>query len=163
MASRKSEKKKILVVISLALVLAVSMYFQFVRGKSGGDEVDVSSADSLVQMKVPEVHLPPLAADERSAPTMNGLSYAIRDIFSPPKRQTKPRNPSTKESQKKPVGPLQLKGTIVGGKTPIAIVNDQFVREGDYIGAYRVVMIGQREVVLDSGDARIVLEILKRE
>ncbi len=55
---------------------------------------------------------------------------------------------------------MTLKGTIVGGKRPIAIINDRFVRMGDRIGDYQVVEIDKDRVTLRSGIYEIVLEVL---
>jgi hypothetical protein len=58
---------------------------------------------------------------------------------------------------------LKLKGTIVGGGIPIAIIDDQFVRVGDGIANYKVVKIAGNRVFLTSGNYQKVLEVLNNE
>ena len=127
--------------------------------------------------KQPELHM------DDFSPTV------IRDIFSPlqltkkPKSKPKPKRQSPKVKSKpkpkkapppiptklesppepkKPPPPtimLELNGTIVGGKNPVAIINNQFLRTGEWIGGYRVVKIGKYKVLLSSGDYQKVLEV----
>ena len=61
----------------------------------------------------------------------------------------------------KPLPIFKLKGTIVGGARPMAIINDQFVRTDDVIYEYKVVSIGKTSVLLDSGKRKIELEMMK--
>ena len=49
----------------------------------------------------------------------------------------------------------KLKGTIVGGKRPIAIIDDQLYRMGDQIGEYKIILIGKNKVLLESIHDRI--------
>lgn len=94
------------------------------------------------------------------------LPASIRDIFSPlnsPPRAEKTSEEKEVERSDPPPPSFTLKGTIVGGRNPIAIIDDQFVRPGDWVGEYRVVKIGKKEVVLDSDYGQVVLEILKNE
>ncbi len=62
-----------------------------------------------------------------------------------------------------PLSSMELKGTIVGGGKPLAIINDQFVGTGDWIGEYQVIRIGKKTVLLDSGHHQIALEMVKDE
>ncbi len=86
-------------------------------------------------------------------------------IFLEPVRPTPPAQPAPEQNQMEeipePPPPMTLKGTIVGGKRPIAIINDRFVRMGDRIGDYQVVEIDKDIVKLSSGNNEIVLEVLK--
>ncbi len=54
---------------------------------------------------------------------------------------------------------LELNGTIVGGNNPVAIINNQFLRTGEWIGGYQVVKIDKYKVLLSSGDYQKVLEV----
>ena len=67
-----------------------------------------------------------------------------------------------KEKQK-PLPSLRLKGTIVGGERPIAIVNDTFLRTGDEIDGFKVVWIGTKAIVIEAGERKLALEMLKIE
>jgi hypothetical protein len=53
-------------------------------------------------------------------------------------------------------------GVIVGGGDPIAIINGQFVRTGERIGKYKVAMIGEKKVVLQSGNRMAELKLLTK-
>lgn len=127
--------------------------------------------------KQPELHM------DDFSPTV------IRDIFSPlqltkkPKSKPKPKRQSPKikskpkpkkapppittklespPEPKKPPPPtvvLKLKGTIVGGENPIAIINNQFVRTGEWIGGYQIVKIDKYKVLLSSDNHQKVLEV----
>jgi hypothetical protein len=91
------------------------------------------------------------------------IQTAIRDIFSPLADPKSAKNRDREEASRNPGESLTLGGTIVGGKSPIAIINDQFVRTGDWIGDFRVVRIGKKDVLLDSGGQKMALEIMKNE
>jgi len=56
---------------------------------------------------------------------------------------------------------MTLKGTIVGGKNTLAIINDRFVRLRDWIDDYQIVKITKDRVFLQSEHRDIILEILK--
>ena len=62
-----------------------------------------------------------------------------------------------------PAPTLKLSGTIVGGERPIAIINNQLIRLGDWIEGFKVVKIGKTEVLLDSGISKIVVALVKNE
>jgi hypothetical protein len=64
------------------------------------------------------------------------------------------------ETSPVPIGVLELKGTIIGGKAPMAVINDKFVRMGEKIGEYKIVKIDPNEVVLRSGSQEKVLQVI---
>ena len=71
--------------------------------------------------------------------------------------------PPAGQTVSRPTPSLNLKGTIVGGERPIAIINDQFLRQGDQIGEFKVVNIGKKEVVLNSDERTLVLRLENNE
>jgi hypothetical protein len=91
------------------------------------------------------------------------LQGFVKDVFSPqPLTVRKQRTERGKQAEKEnPV--FELKGTIVGRQRPIAIIDDRFVRTGDYINDYQVAHIGKKEVILASGDKKIKLEMRKND
>ena len=167
MAEKKSEKIKLYLVIGLALVFLVMAYFQFFRSKVN---TEVSAADPA-QPAVEQVALDIRKVIEQKPHTVNNrrtavperIETVVRDIFSPQavpkKKESLPRERDAHDSGES----LKLAGTIVGGAKPIAIINNQFFRTGDWIGEFRVVSIGTKDVVLDSGDQKLSLEIMKNE
>lgn len=61
-----------------------------------------------------------------------------------------------------PAPPLnvELKGTIVGGNEPLALINDKFVRLGEKVGEYQVIGITPSAVHLKAGDHRKVIHVM---
>ncbi|MBE0556402.1 MAG: hypothetical protein IH628_04135, partial [Proteobacteria bacterium] len=102
-----------------------------------------------------------------------GPRAELRDIFVPAKA---PAKETVKEAAKKaaagtpsvadaavPVQPLpslQLTGTIVGDKRPIAVINGRFLRTGDMIAGFEVVSIARDQVTLSGGGRKVLLNLL---
>jgi len=162
MARKKSDQIKIYVVIGLSLVLIIGAYFRFIHGKVRSVKDVTASTAPLAQLNVPVINKEkPKNRRSGGSSVDNYLPASIRDIFSPLK--SSPDKESRPKEQEEEVSSFTLKGTIVGGEKPIAIINDKFVRTGDWIGEYRVARIGKKEVLLDSDGEKVVLEILKNE
>ena len=90
----------------------------------------------------------------------------IRDIFERPYIHVKPEPPaSAGVTAAKGVAPkeipLELKGTIISGDRPIAIINNQFLQLGDSIDVYRVSSITSNEVVLKAGSHKKTIQVMK--
>ena len=164
MAGKKSEQIKIYVVIGLSLVLMIGAYFQFIHAKvSRGKDVAASTAP-LAQLNVPVINKEkPKNTRSGGSPVDEYLHASIRDIFSPLRSSRDTESQPKGQESEEEVSSFTLKGTIVGGERPIAIINDKFVRTGDWIGEYRVARIGKKEVLLESGGEKVVLEIMKNE
>ena len=107
-------------------------------------------------LKIESQHEPPAELNAKE-----DFQSDIRDIFAGPV-DVFAKDESQPEEQPKPPPPMKLKGTIVGGKKTIAIINDQFVRLRDWIGDYQIVKITKDRVFLRSEQQDIILEILKR-
>ena len=58
---------------------------------------------------------------------------------------------------------LKLKGVIVGGNNPVAIINGKFLRLGERIDGYQVVRIEENKVFLRSGNSTFKLELAKND
>ena len=162
--SKKSDLIRVYIVIGLTLVLVVSAYFRFIHGKTKNNETLTPSTDLVSQLNIPVMKIKdPENHQGTKNPDNSYLQVILRDIFSPVSvpqvKESKPREPEPP----KPAPSFKLKGTIVGGKKPIAIIDDQFVRTGEWIGEYEVAWIGKKEVVLKAGNRNITLEILKNE
>jgi len=98
----------------------------------------------------------------------------IRDIFAPLQLPPKPKpvvqsTPPvfSKPMEKAPVVALpapplnvELKGTVVGGNEPLAIINDKFVRLGEKVGDYQVVRITPSAVYLKAGNHQKVIYVM---
>jgi hypothetical protein len=169
MPEKKKERVKVCVVIGLALLLVIVVYFRFIHKKKVTPAVSrIPSPAASRQFDMPAIKIPDRQnARSRESLSKESMRAPIRDIFTPLKLQAKVKShPASQKPSKvrsQPTGQkLKLKGTIVGEGKAIAIINDQFVRKGDWIGKYKVVRIGKK-VLLDSGSAKIELEMMKSE
>ena len=122
------------------------------------------------ELAIPRINSSLLQETPDIEPTVNDdLKTVIRDIFMPledrsrPLKETEDPQPEPESSIPRPLPSFKLRGTIVGKKGSIAIINDQFLRQGDWIGEFQVAEIGKKDVLLDSGDQKIILEILNNE
>jgi hypothetical protein len=138
-------------------------YWRFVPGKpspTAHTPFDISAN----QMQVPRVDnaMPPQPQLIAQA-TEKLLPASIRNIFAPLAATPGAKGPLGPEAPGQQIAAMILKGTIVGGGKPLAIINDQFVGQGEWIGQYQVISIGKKEVVLNSGQHQIKLEMVKNE
>ncbi|MFC1824075.1 hypothetical protein ACFL9T_15300 [Thermodesulfobacteriota bacterium] len=171
MAGKKSDKIKMFFVVGLAVALLFSLYFRLIRSKvsKGAD------ASAATEPKPPQ-SLPQAILEDKEKrtkqlkPIVNmDLGTVIRDIFTPPavpkKAVDSPPEKMEEPEEPEPAGPpaFQLKGTIVGGKNPIALIDGHFLRQGDMIGEYQLVWIGKKAVHLRAADQVFTLELMKNE
>ncbi len=174
------ETIKLYSVVALALVALVVAYFQFFNKKeepvvpvAAPKEQPIATATASSKSykvgtvtKRPE-DSPRQTREKRPRPPLTD----IRDIFKPPpippeaiqaavtasRAQRAPKKPEPDEI------PLELKGTLIGGKKPMAIINEKFIRLGEKIEIFRVVRIEANRVVLKAGDHVRTLTVLKPE
>lgn len=167
MAGKKSEQIKIYVTLGLALVLVVSGYFRVIRPRTKGTANATASLPAAPAVQIPKVQVETPQRIETPATNkktkkkqsaIESMSSMVRDIFVEP---VVPKPDDAKEEKKPSLPPSILKGTIVGGENPIAIINGKFFRTGDWIGDFQLVRIDKNEVLLSSGNHEIVLEVLK--
>jgi len=164
MAEKKSERIKIYIVVMLAVALVISGYFRLIHAKIKKSGTTPVPKPSLASIDIPKIQTKlQQVIKQPESDRFSVLQSVVKDIFAEPVRPEPPQ-PASEENQGeeelKPPPPMTLKGTIVGGKRPIAIINDRFVRMGDRIGDYQVVEIDKDRVTLRSGIYEIVLEVL---
>jgi hypothetical protein len=163
MSEKKPERVKIYLIIILSMVLIVVVYFRFFHKKTTHAAVPARYKAGVARLVVPQVQLPNVQTakqPEMSAPESNRAM--TRDIFKPLKAPPLKKDvQQLKQKPSKPTVSLKLKGTILGGEKPIAVINDQFVHTGDWIAEYQVVRIAKDEVVLSSDAHQMVLKVLK--
>ena len=170
MPEKKNDRAKVYMVIGLALVLMVVSYFRFIHKRKVTPAVSRIPAPAVLRFDMPQIKIPDRQnTRSRESLSKESMRAPIRDIFAPLKLQAKVKSqpasqkppkalPSKVRSQ--PTGQkLKLKGTIVGGGKAIAIINDQFVRKGDWIGKYKVVRIGKKEVLLSYDTKEVTLRV----
>ena len=165
MAEKRTGQPKIYLVVGLSIVLVVVAYFRFFHKKATHAPAPARSKAGLARLDVPQIQIPnPYKTQLGKLLVKESARSVTRDIFKPLKAALQKGEAQTREQQpSKPTVSLKLKGTIVGGEKAIAVINDQFVRTGDWIGEYKVVKIGKKDVLLDSGNEKIKLEMVKDE
>ena len=162
MAGTKADKIKIYMVIALSMVLIINGYFRFFHGKGSGPKDGTPSGLTPVQFEIPKIS-PEIPPDPQTPGSVNlePVQALMRDIFSPLNATPAGEMKTRKKKDSAPPPAMRLKGIVVGGENPVALIDDRFVRKGDWIGEYRVVRIEKKAVLLDSGERKILLELLK--
>ena len=149
-------------VLCLAVVFIAIGYFRFFHEQEKSMPA-ATVAQPEIPLVVPEVKPPKSSQDGRArVPVADRRPATVRDIFSP--GESAPAKETTVETQQTPTPvSFTLKGTIVAGNRPVAIINDRFVRIGDLIEGYRVMKIDKRKVWLESGNHQVVLDAMPYE
>jgi len=162
MPTQKSKKVKLYIVIGLLVVAVIVAYFRFIHKKNGAD-ADIASL-SHKEAKFDVSHLEKTKNKKNirklRVPVNESLSINIRDIFSPVQLPAESASLIQTDKTPEPIGILELKGIIIGGKKPMAIINNKFVRTGEKIGEYQIVKIDPNEVLLKSVSHEMVLQVL---
>lgn len=181
MPTERSEKIKLYLVIALAVAAVILAYFRFIHKKNDTGVNTTSPPSAELKFDIQQIVRP--KARRRQAPRLplhEPLSGDIRDIFAPVKPAIEPKPPiQTKQAPalvntvKQAPAPidtakqtpalavtLELKGTILGGNKPIAIINGKFVRTGEKIGGYEVVRITPNTAYLRAGRHQKVIKVL---
>ncbi|MFC1516351.1 hypothetical protein ACFL7E_06280 [Thermodesulfobacteriota bacterium] len=159
---KKGNRAKIFLLVLVSVAFVIVGYFRFFYNKTKAVAVQAPKAVSMEQPSFSGVKVDiPQNARKVVATEMEIVRSVIRDIFSP--EEPTPRKQMQSSAPRAAPQPpsFRLGGTIVGGRKPMAIINDEFVEVGQRIGGYRVVHIGKDDVVLESGDKKIVLEMVK--
>jgi type II secretory pathway component PulC len=150
------ERTKLFIVIGLAVIFIAVGYFRFLHGKITFFKQPERGAAIPAAIQVPAVDLKgiqPAGEMQKKAP--EGPRARLRDIFAPVKPPPSEIPPVAVAVPPKPLPPLQLTGTIIGGKRPLAIINGRFLRQGERIDGFEVVSIAGDQVIL-SGEGRKV-------
>ena len=152
------------VVIGLSLVMAIVGYFRLIHGKTQPEEIiNPSLSDSTApgfEMQIVE----PVTwqqQDWHARLAAEPIRPLRRDIFLPAKPLKSVKRKPVANMQQKPSPKLKLRGTVVSGDEPIAIIDDQFIRTNESIAGYKVIWIGKKMVVLHSGEKKMILEMLQ--
>ena len=165
MPDPRSEKIKLYIVIVLVIVSAVVAYFRFFYKKAAPQAKPSPAAVAPGPFKMPAIQIKDALARRRQTMPKDELAHAIiRDIFEPSKslEKSRPMLPGQNPDMPEAVPSFRLKGTIMGGGSPVAFVNDQFVRPGEQIDGFKVIRISENEILLDSGEKEIRLELVSK-
>jgi len=167
MARKNTERIKIYVVIGLSLAFGMVGYFRFFYKKA---EADVKSSEPVeVPSKIDLSSVHPIIQGRKQLNkevSTESFQPIARNIFAPltnPKRANAYKMQSMNTEKQQRIPALRLKGTVVGGEGPIAIVNDMFLRTGDEIAGFKVVWIGTKTIMMEAGEQKLALEMLKVE
>jgi len=181
MPNGRSEKIKLYLVIALAVAAVILAYFRFIYEKNDTELNITSPPSEELTFDIRQIAKP--KARRRQAPRLSlhdSLSGDIRDIFAPVKPAIEPKPPiqtkqasapldtakqasaplDTTKRTPAPAVSLELKGTILGGNKPIAIINGKFLRTGEKIGGYEVVRITPNTAYLRAGRHQKVIKVL---
>ena len=164
MVEQKNKQIKIYIVIALAIIFVINGYFRLIHARIKQRGSPTSPKPSLASIDIPKIQTKlQKTVKQTDSDRLIVLHSVIRDIFKEPVMPAPEKPEPTEEIEKtpEPPPPMTLKGTIVGGKRPIAIINGRFLRTGDMMGDYQVVEITKDIVKLSSGNNEIVLEVLK--
>jgi len=164
MSKERSDKIRMFVLLGLTAVLMVALYFRFIHKGSadatGGDPGETSAG----QFAIPEVDFDVLQANRMLGRAVREvLRDPVRDIFVPGGGLGTEESPSQDTGGSLSIASLKLKGVVAGGESPLALINDRFLRTGDSIDGYRVVRIENKEVLLDSGIETFRLELKEHD
>ncbi len=160
------ERTKLYIVIGLAAIFVVVGYFRFLHGKTTFFNQPGRGGAVPALIEVPAVDLKVVQpAGQPQKMASEGPRAGLRDIFAPakaPSKDTAAGIPSVTAAALpvKPLPPLQLTGTILGGKRPMAVINGQFLRKGDAIAGFEVVSIARDQVTLSGGGRKVLLNLL---
>ncbi len=155
------ERNKLYIVIGLAVVFVAVGYFRFFRGKITFFGPPAREATITAMTDVPSVDLKsiqPSGLPQIIAPAAPRAD--LRDIFAPAKKTARGATPENPAIASKPLPPLQLTGTIIGGKRPLAIINGRFLHQGESIEGFRVVDIARNQVTIVNAERKVVLNVL---
>lgn len=164
MQKNPGERVRIYLVVGLALILVALAYFRFFHKKPGRKQGPVPAVASTAYSDAPEIDIGQIQTTGRVKSTIQEPRRAfIRDIFAPlisvPGAVLHP----IEQRSSKQLSSFKLRGVIVGGGGAIAMINDQLLRTGEWIGEYQVVRIEKKAVLLASDNERIELKLVQNE
>lgn len=170
MPTKKSEKIKQYIVIVLAVTAVVVAYFRFFykpKAAGVGRAARPQAAEKVNSPKIEKPRSQMLQADR--FPADEFLNPDVRDIFALAATPPEPEEEKNKKAAEKkaagqkpaPAVAMDLQGTILGGKRPLAIINNKFFSVGEKIGSYRIVAIAPNTVYLKAGRHQKVIRVVE--
>jgi hypothetical protein len=153
------ERAKLYIVIGLSAVFFAVGYFRFLHGKITFFSQPERGVAIPVVIEVPAVDLKGVQpAGQPQKMAFERPRAGLRDIFAPAKKKAAEIPPATDAAL--PLPPMQLSGTIIGGKRPLAVINGRFLRQGEMIAGFEVVSIARDHVILSGGGRKVLLNTL---
>ena len=158
-----SEKHKAYVLVVAVIIAALVAYVRFFRDRppSTGTQPPAAADTGTTPFADRQLSTP---QKQRVTHGFGSPAYSqIRNLFAPqglsPDVLLKPAGPSVTQ----PTQTLELSGTVLGGNTALAIINDQFIRQGQTIGGYRVAKIMPDRVHLIFGEHEKILDVMPQD
>ena len=165
MPKKTADQIKMYIVIGLSLAFALVGYLRLIHGKTEPEATTPSPADSTAPESEKQI-VEPITwqqADWHVRLAAEPVRPLKRDIFRPAIDLKSRKSEPLVAKSAVLIPKLKLRGTVVGGEKPIAIIDDTFIRKDEWIAGYKVVWIGKRAVVLSSGENKLVLELLPND
>jgi hypothetical protein len=159
LATTNADRFKVYLVYGLAVILCISVYVRFVHSRLWNKESKGDFPIPMVSLSIPLNQMNQADDSQPAARLEHPPPFVTRDIFAPLKVRKEEKSKAEKPRKQPPT--FRLRGTIVGGERPLAIIDDQFVRVGDRIGDYSVIRIRKKDVLLASENTKLHLEIQK--
>jgi len=162
MNTENSEKIKLYIVIGLLIVAGIVAYFRFFYKNEDADSKSNLLTTQGIAFDISKIQdIKPIKKPQKFQWPSNGTSSnTIRDIFAKAELAASPDSRTQVNGSNDSIGVLELKGIIMGGNQPMAVIDDKFIKIGERIGDYQLVKIGSNEVVLQSNSDKKILRIL---
>lgn len=155
------ERTKLYIVIGLAAIFVAVGYFRFLHGKITFFNQSERGVTIPAMIEVPAIDLKGIQpAGQPQKMAFEGPRAGLRDIFAPAKKTATGTAAGIPSAAPVPLPPLQLTGTIIGGKRPLAIINGRFLRQGESIEGFQVLSIARNQVIIAREGRKVVLNVL---
>jgi hypothetical protein len=158
-----SEKHKAYVLAVAVVIAALVAYLRFFRDTTPPTETPPPVAQSAQAAVGLDLRLPGLESPSGGHGPNRQPVDRIRDLFAPVGPLPHQPPPHAPAEGGRSDEALTLNGTVTGGETAVAIINNRFIRQGQTVGAYLVERITPDRVYLLSGDHRKVLDVMPIE
>ena len=165
---KAGDRIKIYLVVGLAMVLAALVYRHLKARPSGNAPLSPPTVNrglaELTDLAPLDMTTLPKTRATRAKVKEPRRDF-LRDVFAPRRslKKSEERIAAKGEPHVRRAPDLKLKGVIVGGNNPLAIINGKFLRLGERIDGYQVVKIEENRVFLRSGSSTFKLELTRND
>lgn len=158
--NRISEKHKLCILMVMLCIAALVAHFRFFRTSATTENPQAPAQTNGPQGATFASPSVPMQSNGRATAEKDQITSPIsRNIFEPAGPLPVAPVPPPKAMHAASVQ-MSLRGTILGGNLAMAIINDQFMRQGQKVGKYRITRITPDKVYLTAGEERRCLTVL---
>jgi len=161
----KKQSSKVSTITPPATAKTVATQNQTVTLPILGDDPAGDLAFSVQPFKpdIPDIFMPyvsekiiPIKENEKEKPKLlsNAVKKLVKILESPP--LSDPEKMSISQD-------LNFTGSILSRNSAVAIINNEFIHVGDKVNGYKVASISEKQVTIDTGRGKIILEIMTHE